>query len=100
MFFIFMPFLCSFLPWANDFSFIFYVQVYIRKCTLITPHPLVLLSTEMVVAPPEGASEDIMVEPNTVGEDILSDDDVGSAEDEGEVRSCLMPLNQLSVHLN
>jgi hypothetical protein len=70
-------------------SFLFYVQVYIRKCTLITPHPLVLLSTEMVVAPPEGGSEDTMIEPGTVGEDILSDDDVGSGEDEGEVSSTL-----------
>ena len=81
---------------SNVLSFFLCVQVYIRKCTLVTPHPLVLLSTEMVVAPPEGASEDAMAEPSTVGEDIFSDDDVGSGEEEVEVRQYLMTPNQLS----
>lgn len=48
------------------------------------------------MAPPEGASEDTMVELSTVGEDIFSDDDVDSGEDEVEVRQYLMTLNQLS----
>lgn len=51
----------------------------------MTPHPLVLLSTEMVVAPPEGESEDTTVDQSTVGDDV-SDDDGESGEDEGEVR--------------
>lgn len=59
-------------------------QVYIRKCTLVTPHPLVLLSTEMVVAPAEGDSEDTMVE-QSAGDDDDSDDDGDSGEDEVEV---------------
>jgi ATP-dependent RNA helicase DHX36 len=58
-------------------------QVYIRKCTLVTPYPLLLLSTEMVVAPTE--TPGVAIRSSSLP-DQGSDDEDNSCDEEEEVK--------------
>lgn len=90
------------LPWSSPPNFhvyylhIFWVQVYIRKCTLVTPHPLLLLSTEMVVAPTETHSDN-PPGPSSSFLDEGSDDEDNSCDEGGEVRQAKISVCNLTT---
>ncbi|XP_010242093.1 PREDICTED: DExH-box ATP-dependent RNA helicase DExH6-like isoform X2 [Nelumbo nucifera] len=71
--------------------------MHIRNCTIVGPYPLLLIATEMVVAPPKGHEEDSDEDVSAFG----SDEDememhIGSSEQRGE-RIMSSPDNTVSV---
>ncbi|KAJ7515980.1 hypothetical protein O6H91_22G036900 [Diphasiastrum complanatum] len=48
-------------------------RVYIRNCTLLNPHPLLVLSTELVVAP---------LDPDSDDDELVDDDEMTDSEEE------------------